>query len=138
MVGSLFLNRALAKWGAKAVKQVGIICCVIGGLGLAVMALLEPRNGYLLTSAMVLNAFGANWMFGLYFPESMEILPHIKGITASLLTSARLLVAALVVVGLSALYNGTIYPFAIFMVGTILIILPTLISYERRRSKVIS
>jgi len=132
VIASLVLNRFIAKWGILNVKKTGIGLCVIGGLGLAIVTLIVPRDPYLLTGAMVLYAFGANWIIGLYFPEAMEILPAIKGITASLLTSARLLIAALVVGLASALYNATIYPIAIIVVGTIVIILPSLILYEKR------
>ena len=82
---------------------------------------------------MMFYAFGANWIFGLYFPEGMELLPDIKGITASLLTSVRFLVAALVVGLTSMLYNSTIYPLTAVVVGTIVILLPTLIMYEKKR-----
>jgi len=100
--------------------------------------LLAPRDPYLLTLGMVIYAFGANWIIGLYFPESMEILPEIKGIAASLLTSARLFIAA-VVVGLSGtLYNGTIYPLSAILLGTTVLILPTLFFYEKRKNAAVS
>jgi DHA1 family bicyclomycin/chloramphenicol resistance-like MFS transporter len=92
-----------------------------------------PRDPWSLTAAMLLYAFGANWIIGLYFPEGMEILPRIKGVVASLLTSARLLIAALVLGLTSALYNATIYPLAAVVFGTILVILPMLILYEKRK-----
>jgi DHA1 family bicyclomycin/chloramphenicol resistance-like MFS transporter len=133
VTGSLVLNRFIAKWGIPKVKKTGITLCVIGGLGHAIAALIAPRDPYLLTSGMLFYAFGANWIIGLYFPESMEILPKIKGITASLLTSTRLLIAALVVFLTSALYNATIYPLATVILATVVIMLPTLISYEKRR-----
>jgi len=133
--GSLFLNRAIKKWGISKVKKYGITMCSLGGIGFALIALLTPRDPYLLTTGMVFYAFGANWIIGLYFPEGMEILPHIKGITASLLTSARLLIAALVVALSSSLYNATIYPLAIIIFATIVAILPILFFYEKRRIK---
>jgi len=83
---------------------------------------------------MVIYAFGANWIIGLYFPESMEILPDIKGITASLLTSARLFIAALVVGMSGTLYNATVYPLSAIVLGTLALMLPTLFFYERRKS----
>jgi DHA1 family bicyclomycin/chloramphenicol resistance-like MFS transporter len=138
VVGSFLLNPAIAKWEALKVKKVGLVLCVLGGLGVGLVALIAPRDPYLLTSGMVLYAFGANWIIGLYFPEGMEILPHIKGITASLLTSARLLVAALIIGLASALYNSTIYPLAVIIVGTIVMILPTLIMYEKKKKKTVS
>lgn len=133
VVGSLFLNRAIAKWGIPKIKKAGLILCIAGALELALVTLLTPRDPYLLTVGMVLYAFGANWIIGLYFPEGMEILPNIKGITASLLTSTRLLIAALVVGMTSALYDSTVYPMTAVVVGTIVVIFPTLMLYEKRK-----
>jgi DHA1 family bicyclomycin/chloramphenicol resistance-like MFS transporter len=133
VAGSLGLKRAIDRWGILNIKKSGIALCVVGAVILGLTTLLTPRDGYLLTVGMVFYAFGANWIMGLYFPEGMEILPHIKGITASLLTSARLLIAALIVGLTSALYNGTIYPLSIVVIATVVIILPTLLFYERRR-----
>lgn len=139
VAGSLCLNRSIKKWGIPKVKRSGLILCLLGGIVLALTTLITPRDPYLLTTGMVIYAFGANWIIGLYFPESMEILPDIKGITASLLTSARLFVAA-VVVGLSgSLYNGTVYPLSAIVLGTLAFILPTLFFYEKhKRSSVIT
>ncbi len=136
LVGSFVLKRSIAKWGALNVKKAGVILSALGGLGFGVTALFAPRDPYLLTSGILLYAFGANWIIGLYFPEGMEILPHIKGITASLLTSTRLLIAALVVGLASALYNATIYPLAAIIAGTVVLILPILFMYEKRRAQI--
>lgn len=134
VVGSLFLSRAITKWGIPTVKKAGTVLCVMGGLALCVVTFIAPRDPYLLTSGIVLYAFGANWIIGLYFPEGMEILPHIKGITASLLTSARLLIAALVLGLTSSLYNATVYPLTAVIFATIVVILPILVLYEKKRA----
>lgn len=133
VAGSLTIDRSIARWGIPKIKRAGIILCVAGGVLLGLITLIAPRDPYLLTSGMGLYALGANWIIGLYFPECMEILPDIKGVTASLLTSARLLIAALVVALTGALYNATIYPLTAVVVGTIVVFLPTLLYYERRR-----
>ncbi len=133
VAGSLLLNRAIRKWGVPKIKRAGIFLAVIGGLEVGLVAWAAPRDPYLLTAGMVLYAFGANWIIGLYFPEGMELLPQIKGIAASLLNSARLLVAALIVGLTSSLYNGTVYPLAAVVVGSVAFFLPTLIYYEKRR-----
>ncbi len=133
VVGSLVLNRAIAKWGIPQVKKVGMVLCVLGGVVLAAVTAAAPRDPYLLTVGMVIYAFGANWVFGLYFPEGMEILPHIKGVTASLITSARLLLAALVVGLTSALYDATVYPLTIVVVASIFITVPLLLLYEKKQ-----
>lgn len=133
VAGSLLLTRAINKWGIFKIKRAGIALCLGGGIILALATGLTPRDPYLLTTGMVFYALGANWIIGLYFPESMEILPDIKGITASLLTSARLLIAALVVGMTSFLYNATIYPFSGVVLGSIALLLPILHFYEKRK-----
>jgi len=134
VAGSLALNRSIARWKIPAVKRAGIFSCIAGVVILALATLFAPRNPYFLTLGMVIYAFGANWIIGLYFPESMEILPDIKGIAASLLTSARLFIAALIV-GLSgAVYNATIYPLTAIVLGTTVLIFPILFFYEKRKS----
>lgn len=135
VVGSLTLNRSIAKWGIPKVKRAGIALTVIGGAVLALITLITPRDPYLLTLGMVIYALGANWIIGLYFPEGMEILPEIKGVTASLLTSARLLIAAILVELASFFYNATIYPLTVVIAGTIVVLLPILIAYEKKRPK---
>lgn len=132
VAGSLLLKRFLAQKGSAVVKRIGIILCLIGALELALSAWAAPQNPYLHTLGMVLYAFGANWVVGLYFPEGMELFPDIKGIAASLLTSARLFLCAVVVGVTSACYNATIYPIAIMILGTIVLMLPALYFYERR------
>lgn len=135
VAGSLCLNKGIAKWGILKIKRAGLFSCIGGGIILALATVLAPQEPILLTLGMVIYAFGANWIIGLYFPESMEILPDIKGIAASLLTSARLFIAALVV-GLSgAIYNGTIYPLSAVVLTTTALILPILFFYEKRKKK---
>lgn len=132
LAASLACNRSLAKWGATKVKKIGTTLILVGGAGLLAATLITPQDPYLLTLPMMLYAFGVNWTMGLYFPEGMEILPDIKGITSSLLTSARLLITAMVVGLASSLYNGTIYPISGVVIGIIVVILPTIALYERR------
>ena len=138
VAGSLTLKKAISKWGIFNIKKAGISLSVIFGLLACLLALIFPRNPYLLTGTMTFYAFGANWVIGLYFPEAMEILPEIKGVTSSLMTSARLLVASVTVSILGATYNGTVYPLIIVIALTISIILPTLILYERKQARIVS
>lgn len=133
LVASLTNHKALQWWGYKRLKIVAAMLIALGGLSLMGFAWLAPHNPYLPTVAMVFFAFGANWINGLYFPEGMEIFPDIKGVTASLLTSCRLLISAGVVGLASVMYNGTIYPLAATIAAVIVIILPTILCYERAR-----
>lgn len=133
LIASLGFKPALDRLGENTVKKIGVSLFTFGGLGVAFIALLFPENTYLSTAIIMFNAFGANWTQGLYFPEGMNLFPEIKGVTASLLTSARLLISALVVGLASALYNGTIYPIAFIIAGLTLISFLTVIWYEKRK-----
>lgn len=133
VIGSLLLSRSIKKWGIPKIKRAGAAFIILGAIELVVASLITPENPWTLTLGPVLYAFGANWIIGLYFPESMEILPAIKGITASLATSVRLLIAAIVVGCASSLYNGTIYPLAAVIIGSTALIVPMLYFYEKRR-----
>ncbi len=135
VAASLLLTGAIAKWGIPRIKLTGTLLSALGALGLLVAVVLAPRNPYCLTIGMIFYAFGANWIIGLYFPEGMEILPQIKGVTASLLTSARLLIAALVVGLTSRLYDATIYPLAAVVIVTIVAMAPLLLFYERGKKR---
>ncbi len=77
---------------------------------------------------MIIYSFGAGWLIGPYFTESMEALPDIKGVTASLVTSFRLLFTAVFIGVISALFDGTVLPLVmgfifLFSVGLIIIAL---------------
>jgi len=137
VIGSFTCNSALARWGNFQLKMIGTTLLAVGGVGLGVTAWLAPRDPNLLTLFMLLFTFGANWASGLYFPEVMSLFPHIKGISASILMSARLLFTAVIVGIASSLYNCTIYPIAGVVCAMIALVLPLIIAYERKnRGKV--
>ncbi len=131
---SLIYSRAINYWGSFRVKVIGIVLFLLGGVLFVAAAVVAPTNPYLLTFPMMLYSFGVNWVQGLYFPEGMELFPDIKGITASFLTSARLLITA-VVVGISSyLYDATIYPIVYVVSGVIVVVFTTIICYEKSKT----
>jgi MFS transporter, DHA1 family, multidrug resistance protein len=133
LIGSLTCSRGIRLWGTDNVKKAGTTMIAIGGAWLVASAYAAPENPYWLTSGMLIYTFGINWTQGLYFPECMELLPEIKGVTASLITSTRLLITA-GVVGLSSyLYDMTIYPVVMIVSGIIITSLVTIFFYERHK-----
>ncbi len=133
VIASVNCNRAIKVCGLRKVKIIGATLLVSGALVFVLLAHLFPLNPYLFTASMSLYAFGANWSQGLYFPEGMELHPEIKGITASLLTSTRLLLTAMIVGIASYFYDGTIYPMAITILAIVSVILPTIFFYEKAK-----
>lgn len=133
LAGNLTFKKAITKWGVQNVKKAGTYLFSIGALILPIGAWLVPENPLIPTIAMMLYAMGANWVQGLYFPEGMELFPDIKGVTSSFLTSARLLISAVVVGVASHLYNSTIYPIVAVIFGVTLLILAMIVAYEKKR-----
>jgi len=133
LIASLTLIRILEKWGTDKIKRIGKQLTFASTLGAALVACMMPHSALALTCVMLVYSFGINWVMAMYFPEGMEILPDIKGITASLITSARLLISSVIVGLASYYYNGTIYPMTIALVACSLAIFPLLMSYEKRK-----
>lgn len=136
LVANLLSKTCITIWGALKTKTISTLLVLLGGVGLLLVALLAPQNPYLLTSAMVSYTFGTCWILVLYFPEGMEIFPEIKGITASLLTSARLLITAVVVGIAGKLYDSTVYPLIGIVGGIIVLTVVTILFYEKNRKQV--
>ncbi|MEM1282431.1 MAG: multidrug effflux MFS transporter [Chlamydiota bacterium] len=133
LAGSLTCSRAIKKWGIDKVKRIGTTNIAIGGIWIVCSAIMSPENPYSLTSGILIYTFGINWTQGLYFPECMELLPEIKGVTASLLTSTRLLVTAGIIALCSHLYDMTVYPLVIILSGIVMTSLATMFLYERSK-----
>lgn len=131
VIASLVMEPCMKRLGAERLKLLGVALGAMGSFGLGIVALILPTNAYWITGVMVIFTFGANWMMSAYFTEGMEVLPDIKGTTASLLTSGRLLLSAFVVKLASAFYDGTIYPLVWIILGIQVIILPLIYINKR-------
>ncbi len=135
VVASLGYKRAITYFGQDRIKHIGTILFLVGGVGFIVAGYFVPLNPYLLTLPMLFYAFGANWVQGLYFPEGMELFPDSKGIAASVLTSARLLITACIVGVASCFYNATIYPITGVILAVVIVVYVTIVSYEKQKKK---
>ena len=133
LVANLLFNQILSWIGVAKVKLFGTLMILTGGTILIASAWAVPENPYFFTGAMMIFAVGVNWTQGLYFPEGMELFPEIKGVSASLLTSIRLLMAAIVVAIASTFYDGTIYPIVTIECILIAVILATILLYEKKK-----
>jgi len=107
---SLSANRMISTIGVEKMKRYGLSLLGIGGASFMIVGSLWPEQYNLFHIGMVFYSFGAGWLIGPYFTESMEALPDIKGITASLVTSFRLLFTALFISIVSTYYLGSPKP----------------------------
>ncbi len=113
LAASLSGTPLLNKYGVQFMKKIGLMCIVLSCICLIVMGIIYPKNAFFLTAAMIPFAGGCVWATTPYVIEVMEIMPDIKGITACVLTSLRLLIIVSIVGGTAYFYNGTIAPLVI-------------------------
>lgn len=133
LIASLTFKKVIDCTCVQTTKKIGTTIFAAGGIIAFGSALIAPDNPYWITSGMVLYSIGANWVQGIYFPEGMELFPDMKGITASFLTSARLLITAGVVGFTSHFYDASIYPIAYTILGIVVVILANIWLYERNQ-----
>lgn len=138
LIANLFFKKLVNLSSLHSVKIAGTFLFCAGGVITIGSAFLFPTNPYGVTLGMVLYALGANWVQGIYFPEGMALFPESKGITASFLTSARLMIAAGVVGLASHYYDATIFPIAYTIAAVVCVVFVTILFYERRRKELIS
>lgn len=134
LLASLTNKYFLDRLGIPKIKVAGSALILIGGVGLASAGWSAPQNPYLLTVPMLFFTFGINWVQGVYLSEGMDLFPDIRGVSASFLTSTRLLIGAAVVGLESKLYNFTIYPIIGGICAIIACMMVLIIRYERSRT----
>lgn len=136
VLASLLCSSMIQKIGLSKVKGLGVFGVSLGGFGLGIVSFLAPDSPFYLTAIMMIYSFGCSWIMGPYFGECMEVLPDIKGITASLLTSCRLLLTACVIGLAGQFYNETIYPIAALIALILFLALPLIHFYEKKKKEI--
>ena len=131
LIASLTSNPFLQKWGPDVAKRTGIIILGISFVLIQLSCWLAPRNPYWMTFFMVTYAFGINWVQTPYFGEIMGLMPDIKGVVGSVVTSCRLLLTAVVVAITAHFYDKSIASFSLTLWGIGLIIGPMIWLRER-------
>ena len=110
VLGSLLVAPLSQKFSVDFIQKAGLWTIGLGGLGLTLITFVAPENPVLLTVPMMGYAFGASWAQVPYWSAVMFLMPDIKGITASLVTSCRLLITAVMIGIVSSFYNQSILP----------------------------
>lgn len=133
LFANLFFKKAINRFGIPMVKKIGICFFAFGGLGLSIVAGLAPKDPYQQTILMCFYSLGANWINGIFFPEGMSLFPENKGTAASIVTSARLLISAIVVALVSSYYDGSVNSIAVAIFVITVSVSGLLIAYERAK-----
>lgn len=134
LLASINFNRASRILG-KHLRNVGLVLTFFGAGFFCLSALMFPKNAYLMTSGMMIQAIGFNFAMTIYFEEGMNFLDDIKGVAASLLTSARLFLCSLFVLISGRFYDKTIVPFAMLTLICLIICGFIVYNYEKRYAK---
>jgi DHA1 family bicyclomycin/chloramphenicol resistance-like MFS transporter len=133
LVASISSSWCMKKWGAQNTKKAGICILASSFVGFQLACWIAPRNPYWMTAFMVFYSFGFNWVQVPYFGEIMGLMPDIKGILGSVVTSCRLLLTAGVVAFSGHFYDKSIDSFSMAMAGIALIVGPMIWLRERNR-----
>jgi len=131
LAASFTSSWCLKNWGTKRTKTIGIVVLGVSFIFFQLTCYFVPRNPYALTFFMVTYAFGYNWVQTPYFGEIMSLMPDIKGILGSIVTSCRLLLTSVVVAFSGQFYDRSIGSFSIAMWGIALIVAPMIWLRER-------
>ncbi len=126
LVASLGAEAMLERLGEHGMKKLGSTCLVASLILFILCLAFAARNPLLLTASLSIFALGFNWVQTPCFIEIMNIMPDLKGSVSALITSIRLLLSALAVALVGALYNGSIASFAYIFFAAMAVILPIL------------
>ncbi len=121
LIASLTCSAMIRRFGLRLVKMAGLLALMASALALAAVTYFESESAIGLTLAMLPYPIGFIWLQTPYVAELMEIFPDAKGVTASLLTSIRLLLTAAIVSGAASCYNATIMPTTITILAISLV-----------------
>ena len=135
LIASLTCTRIMTKFGIAFVKKLGMLSVIMASTMLIIVSLFFSKDPVLLTLTMIPYSFGYIWLQTPYVTEVMELIPDIKGIAASILTSLRLLITAGVVASTARCYNGTIMPITISISIVSFVVFFISYGYETNKSR---
>ncbi|MGF1742957.1 multidrug effflux MFS transporter [Vibrio profundum] len=107
VIASLNSGRLIGWFGLEKMKSVGFTILVLSTILMWSMPVAWQQTPMYITGAMVLYSLGAGISIGIFFTKAMEASTGQTGISASLLTSIRLALVALLIDISSDVYDGT-------------------------------
>lgn len=107
---SLTCSSMIKMRGLTFVKKLGIFSVTTSCILLVLVVSQFPKNPLFLTLAMLPYGCGFIWVQTPYVTEAMELLPDMRGISASILTSLRLLITTIILAITAKFYDGTMTP----------------------------
>lgn len=134
-----FFGGQITTWlkGSRNSVISGCVFTLIGAFWLLLCAALHLAEPYLFTVGMALYSTGVALCYGATFTGSMEVFPELRGAASSISVALRLIVVALAIWAVGALYDHTFMPIAALLafaaVSSTLLAMPILLRPTLRK-----
>lgn len=116
-ITSLLSGPIIQRLGTRGCITKGVSLSGLGAIGMVLVSLLAPKSPYLMTFFMSLVGLGGAIFYPVIFAGSLEIFPHIKGTSSSVIMSMRSFLCFAFVALTSYLYNGNPSRIALIVLG---------------------
>lgn len=110
---SFYADKWTVKLGAKHVVNFGIGLCFLGTVLLCIFAFAFPFEPKFITFSMCLFAIGCAFPMSITFAQSMDCIPHLRGVSSSFIMSSRLLMSSLAIAYTGYSFDGSMRPVAL-------------------------
>jgi DHA1 family bicyclomycin/chloramphenicol resistance-like MFS transporter len=110
---SFYADKVVKKIGGEKAVQFGMCASGMGTALLIGFSFFFPFEPVLVTSAMCLFAIGCAFPMSVTFAESLEVVPHLKGVGSSFIMSSRLFISSVAVALTGVFFDGSMLPVAI-------------------------
>lgn len=110
---SFYAGKLISKIGPKNALNFGMLCCALGAVFLGVCAFLYPFEAKLITFSMSLFAMGCAFPMSVIFARSLDLIPTLRGASASFIMSSRLLISSLGIMATGLFFDGSMRPVAL-------------------------
>lgn len=129
---SFYAGRVVSWLGPRKAVNFGLFQAAMGALLLIIFAYNYPEAPSLVTMAMCLFGVGCAFPMSVTFSQSLEVVPALKGASASLIMSSRLLFSSAAVALTGVLFDGSMRPVALV---NILLVVAALFLYFMTQSE---
>jgi DHA1 family bicyclomycin/chloramphenicol resistance-like MFS transporter len=109
---SFYADKWVIKLGAKNVVNLGMGLCFLGTVLLCIFAFAFPFEPKLITFSMCLFSLGAAFPMSVTFAQSLDCVPHLRGVSSSFIMSSRLLISSLAIAYTGYAFDGSMRPVA--------------------------
>lgn len=110
---SFYAGKLITKIGPRNALNFGMFSCVLGAIFLGIFAFLYPFEAKWITFSMCLFAVGCAFPMSVIFAQSLDLIPTLRGASASFIMSSRLLISAFGIAISGLLFDGSMRPAAL-------------------------